>query len=78
VKIPEKNAAAALEIMRRFAVDPRWLIYLPPTMSPASAAKRDGSLERRRPGSHFAQLAHNAAPTVGVVPDTSETDSGGR
>jgi len=45
VKIPEENAAAALEIMSRFAVDPRWLIYLPPTMSPASAANRDGFLE---------------------------------
>jgi polynucleotide kinase-phosphatase len=45
VKIPEENAAAALEIMSRFAVDPRWLIYLPPTMSPAAAAKRDGFLE---------------------------------
>jgi polynucleotide kinase-phosphatase len=45
VKIPEENAAAALEIMSRFAVDPRWLIYLPPTMSPASAATRDGFLE---------------------------------
>jgi polynucleotide kinase-phosphatase len=50
VKIPEENAAAALEIMSRFAVDPRWLIYLPPTMSPAAAApastaQRDGFLE---------------------------------
>ncbi len=45
VKIPGENAAAALEIMSRFAVDPRWLIYLPPTMSPAAAAKRDAFLE---------------------------------
>jgi len=45
VKIPEENAAAALEIMSRFAVDPRWLIYLPPTMSPASTSKLDGFLE---------------------------------
>jgi polynucleotide kinase-phosphatase len=45
VKIPEENAAAALEVMSRFAVDPRWLIYLPPTMSPAAASKRDGFLE---------------------------------
>jgi len=45
VKIPDENAAAALEIMSRFAVDPRWLIYLPPTMSPASASKEDGFLE---------------------------------
>ena len=51
VKIPEENAAAALEIMSRFAVDPRWLIYLPPTMSPAGrgAAKRSNSLDDENP-----------------------------
>jgi len=49
VKIPEENAAAALEVMSRFAVDPRWLIYLPPTMSPASASQMDGYLERPEP-----------------------------
>ncbi|HEX6339008.1 MAG TPA: polynucleotide kinase-phosphatase [Jiangellaceae bacterium] len=45
VKIPEENAAAALEVMSRFAVDPRWLIYLPPTISPVATSKRDGFLE---------------------------------
>jgi polynucleotide kinase-phosphatase len=45
VKIPEENAAAALEIMSRFAVDPRWLIYLPPTMSPVATSRREGFLE---------------------------------
>ncbi|MFZ2012961.1 MAG: polynucleotide kinase-phosphatase [Nocardioides sp.] len=45
VKIPEENAAAALEIMSRFAVDPRWLIYLPPTMSPVATSKVEGFLE---------------------------------
>ncbi len=45
VKIAEENAAAALEVMSRFAVDPRWLIYLPPTMSPAAASHLDGFLE---------------------------------
>lgn len=45
VKIPEENAAAALEVMSRFAVDPRWLVYLPPTMSPASSSQLDGFLE---------------------------------
>ena len=45
VKIPEENAAAALEIMSRFAVDPRWLVYLPPTMSPVATSKLDGYLE---------------------------------
>jgi polynucleotide kinase-phosphatase len=46
VKIQEGSAAAALEIMSRFAVDPRWLIYLPPTMSPAAAANGGAFLER--------------------------------
>jgi polynucleotide kinase-phosphatase len=46
VKIPEENAAAALEVMSRFAVDPRWLIYLPPTMTPAHTSSLDGFLER--------------------------------
>ncbi|MDO5740382.1 MAG: polynucleotide kinase-phosphatase, partial [Ornithinimicrobium sp.] len=45
VKIPEENAAAALEVMSRFAVDPRWLIYLPPTMSPVATSTLEGFLE---------------------------------
>ncbi|MBS4103986.1 polynucleotide kinase-phosphatase [Tsukamurella paurometabola] len=45
VKIEGDNAAAALEVMSRFAVDPRWLVYLPPTMSPASVAREGGFLE---------------------------------
>ncbi len=36
-------AAAALEVMSRFAIDPRWLLYLPPTMSPVATAA-DGDL----------------------------------
>ena len=38
VKIPEENAAAALEVMSRFAIDPRWLVHLPATMSPVATA----------------------------------------
>ncbi|WP_436698644.1 polynucleotide kinase-phosphatase [Nocardioides sp. BYT-33-1] len=45
VKVPEENAAAALEVMSRFAVDPRWLVHLPPTMSPVATATEDGFLE---------------------------------
>ncbi|MET8156862.1 polynucleotide kinase-phosphatase [Sphaerisporangium sp. NPDC005289] len=45
VKIREENAAAALEIMSRFAVDPRWLVYLPPTMAPAATSPLEGHLE---------------------------------
>jgi protein phosphatase len=45
VAVREENAAAALEVMSRFAVDPRWLLYLPPTMSPVATSKRPGLLE---------------------------------
>ncbi len=31
--------------MSRFAVDPRWLLYLPPTMSPVATSTRPGLLE---------------------------------
>jgi protein phosphatase len=48
VTIREENAAAALEVMSRFAVDPRWLIYLPPTMSPTEATAEEGLLEHPR------------------------------
>jgi protein phosphatase len=45
VTIREENAAAALEVMSRFAVDPRWLIYLPPTMSPSETSTHPDLLE---------------------------------
>ena len=45
VTIREENALAALEVISRFAADPRWLVYLPPTMSPSEASKRPGLLE---------------------------------
>jgi protein phosphatase len=45
ITVREENAAAALEVMVRFAVDPRWLIYLPPTMSPSETSQQDGFLE---------------------------------
>ncbi len=43
--IREENAAAALEVMSRFAADPRWLVYLPPTMSPSETSREPGMLE---------------------------------
>jgi polynucleotide kinase-phosphatase len=45
VGIREDNAAGALEVMSRFATDPRRLVYLPPTMSPPQVSDRDGVLE---------------------------------
>ena len=46
VIVREDNAAAALEIMSRHAVDPRWLIHLPSTMSPPETSDREAWLER--------------------------------
>ena len=46
VGVSAEQSAAALEVMSRFAVDPRWLTYLPPTMAPCSTSSRPGFLER--------------------------------
>ena len=45
IDVAENNAAAALEIMSRYAADPHWLIYLPPTMSPCETSDMDDYLE---------------------------------
>ncbi len=45
ISVREENAAAALEVMSRFAVDPRLLVYLPPTMSPVATATSGEMLE---------------------------------
>ena len=45
VTVREENAVAALEVMSRFAANPKWLIYLPPTMSPSETSQKDGYLE---------------------------------
>ncbi|MFG1718458.1 polynucleotide kinase-phosphatase [Micromonospora chalcea] len=43
--VPAENAAAALEVMSRFAVDPGRLVWLPPTMAPCSTSTVEGFLE---------------------------------
>lgn len=53
VTIREENAAAALELMSRFAIDPRWLVYLPPTMAPTATSDRPDLLEH--PENAFAE-----------------------
>lgn len=45
VTIEAEQSSAALEVMSRFAVDPRWLPYLPPTMAPVATSSREGFLE---------------------------------
>jgi protein phosphatase len=47
VRIRAGQAAAGLEMLRH-TVDPRWLVYLPPTMSPGTATDLDGLLEHPR------------------------------
>ena len=43
--IKEENSIAALEVMSRFAVNPKWLVYLPPTMSPCETSPLPDFLE---------------------------------
>ena len=45
ITVQEENNVAALEVMSRFAIDPRWLIYLPPTMAPTEVSSDPGFLE---------------------------------
>jgi protein phosphatase len=62
VTIREENATAALEVMSRFAANPKWLIYLPPTMSPCETSKREGLLEH--PEEAFAYYLHEGVHKV--------------
>ncbi|KUN69151.1 polynucleotide kinase-phosphatase [Streptomyces canus] len=62
VAVREENAAAALEVMSRFAVDPRLLPYLPPTMAPTATSHLEGYLEH--PAEAFAQYAQDGVERV--------------
>jgi protein phosphatase len=60
--VREENAIAALEVMSRFATNPKWLIYLPPTMSPSETTKHPGLLEH--PAEAFAYYEKEHAVEV--------------
>ena len=62
VTIREENTIAALEVMSRFAVDPKWLIYLPPTMSPTETTKISNLLEH--PAEGFAYYRNQGVSKV--------------
>ncbi|MFF8654024.1 polynucleotide kinase-phosphatase [Streptomyces huasconensis] len=62
VAVREENAAAALEVMSRFATDPRLLPYLPPTMAPTATSRREGYLEH--PAEAFASYAQDGVGRV--------------
>jgi polynucleotide kinase-phosphatase len=62
VTVREENARAALEVMSRFAIDPRWLIYLPPTMAPTATSSDPRLLEH--PAEAFAYFRHEGVAQV--------------
>src|SRR5262249_11787253 len=62
VTIREENAIAALEVMSRFAANPKWLIYLPPTMSPTETSKEPDLLEH--PAEAFSYYRHQGVAKV--------------
>jgi protein phosphatase len=62
VTIREENGTAALEVMSRFAANPKWLAYLTSTMSPSEATSREGYLEY--PTETFAYYRNQGIPRV--------------
>ena len=62
VTVREENSIAALEVMSRFATDPKWLIYLPPTMSPSETSREPDLLEH--PAEAFAYYRHQGVAKV--------------
>ena len=62
VTVREENAIAALELMGRFAVNPKWLVYLPPAISPSETSAEPGLLEH--PAEAFAYYRHEGVPRV--------------
>jgi protein phosphatase len=62
VTIREENAIAALEVIGRFAVNPKWLVYLPPAVSPSETSQEPGLLEH--PAEAFAHYRHEGIANV--------------
>ncbi|RVD43328.1 polynucleotide kinase-phosphatase [Mesorhizobium sp. M4A.F.Ca.ET.020.02.1.1] len=62
IVVAEENAAAALEVMSRFALAPQWLVYLPPTMSPSETSNQSDWLER--PEEAFAHFRERGVAQV--------------
>lgn len=62
ITVHEDNAAKALEVMSRYAADPHWLIYLPPTMSPCETSGLPDYLEH--PLEAFGYYKHHGVNRV--------------
>jgi len=72
ITIREENATAALEVMSRFAANPKWLIYLPPTMSPSETVGEAG-----KGGGAVSDPAREADASTDSVPAPQESDRAG-
>jgi polynucleotide kinase-phosphatase len=62
VTVREENAVAALEVMSRFALNSKWLLYLPPTMSPTETSELPDLLEH--PAEAFAYYQRQGVERV--------------
>jgi protein phosphatase len=62
ITIREENAIAALEVMGRFACNPKWLVYLPPAVSPSETASDPELLEH--PAEAFAHYRQAGVPKI--------------
>ncbi len=62
VRVDERQSAAALEVMSRFAVHPKWINYLPPTMSPTESSELPEFLEH--PAEAFAYYRRQGVKQV--------------
>ncbi|MBI5487048.1 MAG: polynucleotide kinase-phosphatase [Deltaproteobacteria bacterium] len=62
VTVRAENATAALEAMTRWAANPKWIVYLPPTMSPAETSQAPGLLEH--PAQAFGYFRDHGVPRV--------------
>jgi hypothetical protein len=68
VTIREEQAITALEVMGRFAANPKWLIYLPPTMSPCETSQEPEWLEH--PAEAFAYYRYQGGSQGGLRRET--------
>jgi protein phosphatase len=60
--IPRRTRIAALEVMGRFAVNPKWLVYLPPAVSPSATTSQPDLLEH--PAEAFSYYRQEGVPQV--------------
>jgi protein phosphatase len=73
VTIDAAQSAAALEVMARFAVNPKWLIHLPPTMSPC-ATTLSQDLPDNETSHRLASLLEQPAAAFEYYRDEGVTD----